>query len=98
MTVKYRQREETVRGNSPYVEALVRRDGSEARVTVQYMRQSVAKDVKTTTFGKLELGWLPLEELACAARTLSRALYEAQHAHLNHTNELMNGVSKQMGA
>lgn len=96
--MKYRHREETIRGDSPYVTALVTSDGSEAKVTVHYVRHSVAKDVKTTTFGKLELGWLSLDELACAARTLSRALYEAKHAHLNHTNELMNGVREQLGA
>lgn len=96
--MKYRQREEVVRGESPYMEVKLNSDGTEALVTVQYARTSVAKDVKTTTFGKLELGWLTLDDLACAARTLSRALYEGQHAYMEHTNQLMNSVSRQLGA
>lgn len=95
--MRYRQREELVRGDSPYVEVKLNDDGTEAHVVVQYARTSVAKDVKTTTFGKLDLGWLTLDDLACVARTMARALYNGQHLHMQYTNELMNGVSGQLG-
>jgi len=97
--MKYRQRKELVRGESPWVEVTLDPTGSYAKeVVVHYARESVAKDVKTTTFGKLIFTDLDLDDLACVARTASRALREAQHAHLTHTNDLMNGVSRQLGA
>jgi len=96
--MKYRQREEKIRAESPYVEVKLTRDGAEAsNVVLHYCRTSVAKDVQTTTFGKMVFEDLSLDDLACVARTMSRALYEAQHAHLEYTNDLMNGVSQQLG-
>jgi hypothetical protein len=94
--MKYRQREEVVRGDSPYVAVKLNHDGTEALVTVQYARQSVAKDVKTTTFGKLELGWLSMEELACAGRTIAARLTEAQELHQTRLDELMTGIRRQL--
>jgi len=95
--VRYRQREEKVRGESPWVEVKLNVDGTQAYVKVSYGRSSTAKDVKTNTWGTLDLGWLSLDDLACVARTMSRAVYEAQHKHTQYTNELMNGISQAVG-
>ena len=95
--MKYRQRDEKVRGDSPWVEYRLNPDGSEAYVKVTYSRTSVAKDVKTTTFGTLDLGWLSLGDLACVARTMSQALLEAQQKHQEYTDNLLRSVRRQLG-
>jgi hypothetical protein len=94
--MKYRQREEKVVGESPYVSVKLNGDGTEALVKVKYSRVRVAKDVKTTTFGTLDLGWLTLDELACVGRTIAARLTEAQAAHQAYLDDLMTGVRRQL--
>ena len=94
--MKYRQREEKVTGDSPYLQVRVYGDGSAANVKVQYARTTVAKDVKTTTFGVLDFGELSLDELACVGRTVSAALSEAQAKHQEYLDGLMTGVRRQL--
>lgn len=94
--MKYRQREEVVRGESPYLSVKLSGDGNEAYVKLQYARTSVAKDVKTTTFGTLDLGWLSLDDLACVGRTIAARLSEAQAAHQEYLDQLMTGVRRQL--
>lgn len=90
--MRYRQREERVRGESPFLKVDVRGDGTEAQVQVQYARTSVSKDVKTTTFGVLDLGNLGPADLACVGRTIARALTEMQAKHENYLDAEMQSV------
>jgi len=94
--MKYRQREEIVRGDSPYVDVSVSGDGVEAKVVVQYARTSVAKDVKTTTFGKLDLGFLTPDDLACVGRTVARALETMKNRHATYLSELQAGIAERL--
>lgn len=94
--MKYRQREEKVAGDSPYLSVKLNGDGSEAYVKVLYSRRRVAKDVKTTTFGTLDLGWLSLDELACVGRTIAARLSEAQAQHEVYLDGLMRGVRNEL--
>lgn len=94
--MKHQQREETIKGNSPWVDVDLNRDGTEARVKVRYHRQSRAKDVQTDTWGTLDLGWLGLEDLACVGRTVAARLNEAQQLHIKRTEDLMRSVARQL--
>jgi len=94
--MKYRTREEVVRGDSPYVDVKVSGDGVEAKVVVQYCRTSVAKDTTTTTFGKLDLGVLTPEDLACVGRTVARTLNEMKRNHAEYLSELQGGIMERL--
>ena len=94
--MKYRQREEKIKGESPWVDVKLSADGNEALVKVQYARTQDRAGVRTTTFGTLDLGWLTLEDLACVGRTIAARLTEAQSAHYDFLDELMTGVRRQL--
>jgi len=96
--MKYRLREEVVNGDSPYVYVKLNDDGTQAEVTIQYCRTRQAKDVKTTTFGSLELGWLELDDLACVGRTIAVKLKEARVLHEEYVAGLMTSIHNELNA
>lgn len=93
--MKYRQREETIRGESPYLDVKLSGDGTSAKVRVLYSRTVDAKGVRTTTFGTLDLGELDPDDLACVGRTVMRRLVEARLAHDRYLTELIDSVEAQ---
>jgi hypothetical protein len=96
--VKYRQRNEVVKGESLDVDVTLLADGNKAKVKVHYYRDRTVKDVETTTRGTLDLGVLSLDQLACVGRTIATRLEEARVMHEEYVADLMSGIARRLNA
>lgn len=94
--MKYRQRQEKVNGESPYVDVKVSGDGTTARVKVLYSRTVRTKDLTTTTFGELHLGDLDPDDLACVGRTVLRAQQELAQKHWDYVQAGMDSMREML--